>query len=486
MVFNSYLFWVFFALVLVLYRALGARGAAGHTAQNWLLLVASYTFYGAWDWRFLGLIWFSTLLDYTVGLRIHGAKSAAARRAWLGVSMTGNLGLLGFFKYYDFFARELGQLLGLFGIDAPLPLLGIVLPVGISFYTFQSLSYAIDVYRRDTEPCRDPLAFSVYVCFFPQLVAGPIERFTALIPQIKATRNTTRADFQEGLYHVLIGLFKKVVIADNLAPVANQAFGTPASELTGPLALVGVYAFALQVYGDFSGYSSIAQGVAKWLGFDLMFNFRMPYFATSPSDFWRRWHISLSQWLRDYLYFPLGGNRGGAALTYRNLLLTMTIGGVWHGAAMTYVVWGVLHGLILCLYRPLERWIPGAVSGRPLTRLVATLVMFHLVCLSWLFFRAETLTHAVTMAHGIATDAAGWSSLAGDSTAAQLVRSGLGLMAFFALPLLLYEAWVERRGEMLAVLRVAWPWRAALYAYFVLMMLYFAPPLPSVFIYFQF
>ena len=296
MLFSSYIFWVFFAVVYLLYRVLPHRG------QNRMLLVASYFFYGCWDWRFLFLLFGTTVVDYFVGLGIGRADMPRRRKGILLISLCANLGLLGVFKYYGFFAHEMMGLLARLGIPASLPMLRVVLPVGISFYTFQEMSYTIDVYRGQTRPVRNFLDFALYVSFFPQLVAGPIERSFHLIPQILTPRKVDEGAFAAGLYLVLTGLFRKVVIADNMASIANAVFGTDPAKLTGVECLIGIYAFALQIYGDFSGYSAIAQGIARWMGFELMTNFRMPYLSTSPSDFWRRWHISLSSWLRDYLY----------------------------------------------------------------------------------------------------------------------------------------------------------------------------------------
>ncbi|MBT8405679.1 MAG: MBOAT family protein, partial [Gemmatimonadetes bacterium] len=319
MLFNSYLFWAFFAVVLLLYRGLKHRG------QNRMLLVASYVFYGSWDWRFLSLIVFSTLVDYWVGLALADPSATDRRRRRLvTVSLVSNLGLLAVFKYLGFFVDSAAALLEGLGLQANLPSLHIILPVGISFYTFQTLSYTIVIYRRKLEPTRDLLDFGLYVAFFPQLVAGPIERASHLLPQVLRPRRTTERQFREGLYCILYGLFKKVVIADNMALVVNHIFSQPPSTLNGLDTLVGVYAFAFQIYGDFHGYSLIAQGVARWLGFDIMDNFRQPYFAWSPQEFWRRWHISLSTWLRDYLYIPLGGSRTGGRT--RNVLITMLLG----------------------------------------------------------------------------------------------------------------------------------------------------------------
>ena len=480
MLFNSYLFWAFLAIVLVVYRLLPHRG------QNVWLLLASYVFYGLWDWRFLTLIWLSTAVDFIVAQKVVSSQEIAERRWWLWLSMSTNLGLLGVFKYYDFFVTELAALAELAGFTVPIQLINVALPVGISFYTFQTMSYTIDVYRDHVKPTRDLLDFALYVCYFPQLVAGPIERFERLMPQIANKRRVTSADFQEGLYHILIGLMKKIVIADNMAPIVNAVFNAPASEVTGPQCMIAVYAFAFQIYGDFSGYSSIAQGVSKWMGIDLMFNFRMPYFSITPSDFWRRWHISLSQWLRDYLYIPLGGNRGSRLFTYKNLMLTMILGGLWHGAALTFIAWGLFHGLILCLYRPIEQTLQILIARSLFVRIVATFVMFHLVCFSWLLFRAESLTQAMAMMQLMTQDTSGWTGAVSSFSAAPLFWSSSALIGFYAGPLIVYELWVEQRGRMLGLLTTAWPIRAGVYAYFVLMMWFFPPPTASVFIYFQF
>jgi len=261
------------------------------------------------------------------------------RKLLLAVSMVANLGFLGFFKYFNFFVDQFAVLLAALGFEPHMPTLRIVLPVGISFYTFQTMSYVIDVYRGRLKPCGSLLDFAAFIAYFPQLVAGPIERAEHLLPQITGKRRYQAGDFEEGLYHVIIGLFKKVIIADNVAPIVNHVFALPANELSAGMVMLGVYAFAFQIYGDFSGYSSMAQGISKWLGITLSWNFKHPYFAKTPSDFWQRWHISLSSWLRDYLYIPLGGNRSGPRRTLINLMLTMLLGGLWHGAAWTFIIW---------------------------------------------------------------------------------------------------------------------------------------------------
>lgn len=470
MLFNSFSFWLFFLVVLLLYQRLPRRG------QNLLLLLASYFFYGCWDWRFLGLIALSTAIDYCAGLGIATSSQAFWRKTWLGVSITANLGILAFFKYYGFFSQELSHLLTQVGVPALLPTLEIILPVGISFYTFQTMSYTIDVYRGDCPPARDPLDFAVYVSFFPQLVAGPIERAATLLPQMQRGRTVSAVDFRDGLFLVLSGLFRKVVIADNMAPLVNAVFARQRVELNAWEVLLGTYAFAFQIYGDFSGYSAIARGVSRWLGFHLMTNFWNPYFAVSPSDFWRRWHISLSQWLRDYLYIPLGGNRQGTLFTYRNLLLTMLLGGLWHGANWTFIAWGALHGLLLCGYRWLgdgQRHSPGPVGWR---RLGAMLVMFHWVCLTWILFRAESLAQAGDMLSALAV----WGPIS------PLAQSMAGLLLFFCGPLLLLEWYCEERPDPFWLTRTHWSFRGAVYSYLMLMLIFFPPPVPAEFIYFQF
>jgi alginate O-acetyltransferase complex protein AlgI len=481
MLFNSFTFWGFFACVLVLYALLRHRG------QNLMLLIASNIFYGAWDWRFLTLIWLSTTVDFAAGIIINSSDSPARRRALLAISLCFNLGLLGFFKYYDFFAAQLEVLLQTIGISSSLPVLNVLLPVGISFYTFQSISYTIDVYRRQCEPTHSLINFALYVCFFPQLVAGPIERYSQLMPQIANPRRVTRDCWTEGLYHIMIGLFKKVVLADNMASIVQAIFATPLEDLSGFECLVGAYAFAMQVYGDFSGYSSIAQGVAKLMGFNLMYNFRMPYFAASPSDFWHRWHISLSLWLRDYLYIPLGGNRLGSARTYINLMATMALGGLWHGAAWTYIWWGIFHGALLCIYRPVEHRLRPQISSNSwnVPRLVLALLMFHLVCTGWILFRAVNLNQATGMLAKIVGDPS-WLQLTSYPDRFALAWTGLGQLLLFAGPLLLLEFWIERSGNMLALLHVHWIWRALVYSYFALMLLFFPPVVKHEFIYFQF
>ena len=396
MIFNSLQYAAFLPLVVLVHWRLRRRG------QLWLLLVASYVFYGWWDARFLALIAASTLLDFTIGLRIGATDDERRRRQLLATSLVANLGILAVFKYHGFFVDSAVDALATLGWDTSGPTLRILLPVGISFYTFQTISYSFDVYRRRIEPTRDLLAFAVFVAFFPQLVAGPIERARHLLPQFRDERRPPdRGALVSALALVGQGLVKKVVIADGLAPYVDDAFSR--SDTAGAAALtVGVVCFAFQIYGDFSGYTDIARGSARLLGVSLMENFRQPYLARSITEFWHDWHISLSTWLRDYLYVPLGGNRRGRWTTYRNLLVTMVLGGLWHGAAWTFVLWGAFHGLLLAGHRASGRRRAEA-SGVPGVReLPAVLGTFALVCVGWVLFRAVSLDQALEVLGGIA------------------------------------------------------------------------------------
>ncbi|MEM1230330.1 MAG: MBOAT family O-acyltransferase [Pseudomonadota bacterium] len=478
MLFNTFLFFAFLAVVVAVYHQLRSV-----RLQNSWLLLCSYVFYGAWDWRFLGLILLSTVIDYFISHGIHRAEAPTQRKRLVTLSIVTNLTLLGVFKYYGFFVTELNDLLSLIGLAPNIPLLNIVLPVGISFYTFQTLSYTIDIYRRQNEPCENFFDFALYVSFFPQLVAGPIERSTNLLPQIVGQRTSGAGDFREGLYYIASGLFKKVVIADNMAVLVNHVFATPVSELSAVEIIVGTYAFAFQIYGDFAGYSLIAKGVARWLGFDLMWNFNHPYFSLTPSEFWNRWHISLSSWLRDYLYIPLGGNRGGTVMTYRNLMATMVIGGLWHGAGWPFVLWGLYQGLLLVVFRvgegvdALARQCRRFVDAGPVFRWLAVFGFFQFVCYGWMLFRAESFDQIVQMTSVL---------FSSRYEVTDFAIFALQQILLLTLPLLLFEAWIERRQDRLALLKVSAPKLAAFYGYVVINLLLWVPPAKQVFIYFQF
>jgi alginate O-acetyltransferase complex protein AlgI len=396
MLFNSYDFALFFATLVPCYWLLYRLPRT----QNLLLLGASYYFYACWNPKFLGLLVGTTLIDYACALLVDRAIDERWRRGAVACSIVINLAMLGFFKYYNFFAESAYDALARIGCTIPHHYLEIALPIGISFYTFQSMSYVIDVYRRQIEPTRNLIRFALFVSFFPHLVAGPIMRPATLLPQVAARRRFNLRQFYEGSYLIFWGLVKKVVIADNLALVVNELFGRWHS-LDGGTALLAAYAFAFQIYGDFSGYTDIARGTAKCLGFELPLNFNLPYFATSPQDFWNRWHISLSHWLRDYLYVPLGGSRGGRIATYRNLMLTLVVAGLWHGAGWTFVIWGTYHGLLLVVHRAAKPWLGWVRPIHPFDRACWTalkiIVTFHLVCLGWLIFRADSLAQAAAM-----------------------------------------------------------------------------------------
>lgn len=363
--------------------------------QNLFLLIASYIFYGWWDWRFLSLIFASSIIDFTIGILLGKYQTDQSRKAIITVSIITNLGLLGFFKYFNFFIASFIDLLKTIGIQANETSLRIILPVGISFYTFQSLSYTIDVYRKKLEPTHDIVSFLSFVSFFPQLVAGPIERATNLLPQFHKKRNFTPQLASDGLRQMLWGFFKKIVIADNCAIYVNDIF-TNFTEYSGSTLLLGSILFAFQIYCDFSGYSDIAIGTARLFGFSLMRNFAFPYFSRDIAEFWRKWHISLTTWFRDYLYIPLGGSRVSNLKVIRNTFIVFLVSGFWHGANWTFIIWGLIHA---CYFMPLllfkrnrknlaliahNRIIPSIVE---VTQMLST---FLLVCLAWVFFRSET------------------------------------------------------------------------------------------------
>jgi len=394
MIFTEFRFLVFFAIVYAIYWTLYSN----RWRKAWIL-VCSYAFYGAWDWRFLSLIIGSTLVDYIVGLKIDQHRDEhKLKRRWLMVSLFVNLGALAFFKYANFFADSAVGLFSWMGLPANEVTLGIVLPVGISFYTFQTLSYSLDIYAGKLQPRKSLLDVATFVAFFPQLVAGPIVRATDFLPQLEGLRSFGQVNLRACLTLFLIGFFKKACISNNLAPIADQYFAAPET-YTALSSWIAVLSYTVQIYCDFSGYSDMAIACAGLLGYELCLNFDFPYFASSITDFWRRWHISLSTWLKDYLYIPLGGNRGSTWFTYRNLMLTMVLGGLWHGAAWTFVIWGFLHGGALIVHKEWShlsqrvsgftpRWVnTSALWGVPLT--------FYWVCITWIFFRADSFASAM-------------------------------------------------------------------------------------------
>ena len=467
--FTSFAFLLFVVPVWALYRLLPHRG------QNILLLVASYVFYASWDWRFGGLILLSTVVDYISGRLLGRDLDSRVRRLVLTASIVINLGFLAFFKYFGFFTETMHGFLADLGLPVAMGVLDILLPVGISFYTFQTMSYTIDVYRRRMPPVTGFIDFALYVSFFPQLVAGPIERAARFMPQILNPRQVTFDCLARGCTLLLYGYFLKVVVADNCAIVANQVFAQ-----TGPvsqaMAWLGTYAFAFQIFGDFAGYTCIARGIAACLGFDLSINFRAPYMATSPSDFWRRWHISLSQWFRDFLYQPLGGNRCGVRKTVRNLAITMLLVGLWHGAAWTFVVWGAYHGLLLSLYRIFDR---APIDERSAwKRCLMRLLFFHLVCLGWIVFRADSLPQALSITLSLFGG--------GPPTHATWVVQALIRIAPWIAVVTVIQALQYRSDKVLVMM--GWPLRVrvAVYLFFFYAIVIFGVNDAQSFIYFQF
>ncbi len=476
MLFNSFSFVLFLPAVLALYYLLP------HRAQNRILLAASLFFYACWDWRFLAPLLFSTVMDFFCASRmermIHEGKTQKDMRPYLQLSVITNLGLLGFFKYFNFFSENLHHLLETMGFHPDPVTLSVILPVGISFYTFQALSYTIDVYRGELHAISSFWDFLLAVLYFPHLVAGPIQRASSLLPQVIQPRHTTREQVLEGIHLMCWGFFKKVFIADHLSPLVDATFSKQSA--AGGEVWTACLAFAVQIYCDFSGYTDIARGVAKLMGFEFMLNFNLPYAARNPQEFWSRWHISLSSWLRDYLYISLGGNRGGAFATYRNLFLTMVIGGFWHGAAWNFILWGIYHGTLLIVHRawigPWEKtlegkpgWMRQAIAG------VQILVMFQFTLYGWLLFRASSLGQVMSFTAALATP---WQGFNTDTAT---------LVLFYSVPLVLVQV-IQVWSGRLFWLSASWipaELRTAIYA----AMLYaaiFAGGQPQSFIYFQF
>lgn len=540
MLFNSFEYFLFLPAVLLAYWSIRGRFAT----QNTLLLIASYFFYGWWDVRFLFLIALTTCIDFNAALLVESGKTSIAQRlrsslflvagailflcigadfsstipefVWAGISVTAavcllifvapvlvgrltadgrrraiivfsvvaNLSILGFFKYFNFFADSFSELYaGIFGSAPSFVMLNIVLPVGISFYTFQSLSYTIDVYRRDLKPTNSLIEYAAYLSFFPQLVAGPIERGKSLLPQFQRERVVDSHAIKEGLWLIVWGLYKKIVIADNVAIIVNAVFSPydagASGELPaggGLLSLIAIYAFAFQIYADFSAYSDIARGTAKLMGFDLMLNFRIPYVSANPSEFWQRWHISLSSWLRDYLYIPLGGNRGGKWKTYRNLWLTMLLGGLWHGASWTFVLWGFYQGLILVIYRLLGKEDAGSAESSPMVRVLNVIWFFQLTCLGWLIFRAQNLDSISLMLQSIFLD----------FRVSDVALKAAGALLFYIVPLILVQAVQLRSQNMYILSRFGWVTGLHIWFFVVMSMVAFHTGFQSEFIYFAF
>lgn len=403
MLFNSIDFAIFLPIVFMLYWFVTNKNLK---LQNLLIVISSYIFYGWWDWRFLSLILFSTILDYSIGISLSKQVNQNKRKMLLWISILMNLGFLGFFKYYNFFLANFMTAFSFFGTEINANSLNIILPVGISFYTFQTLSYTIDVYKRQLETTKDFIAFSAFVSFFPQLVAGPIERATNLLPQFYTKRYFDYSKTVDGMRQILWGLFKKIVIADNCAQYANIIFNN-SSEYSGSTLVLGAIFFTFQIYGDFSGYSDIAIGTSRLFGFNLKQNFAFPYFSRDIAEFWRRWHISLSSWFRDYLYIPLGGSRGKTRNKIRNVFIIFLVSGFWHGANWTFIIWGALNALYflpIFITNNNRNNLNIVSQGQYLPNLKEFLLMsltFILTVFAWIFFRAENIGHAISYINNI-------------------------------------------------------------------------------------
>ncbi len=472
MLFFEWKFYKFFIIFFTVYFFLPRR------VKNFFLLGASYWFYGSWNWKFLGLLLISTAVDYQVGKWLDSQESLKKRKQLLVLSIATNLGILGVFKYYDFFISNVVAGLTGMGLQPDLPLLELILPPGISFYTFQTLSYTIDVYRRKIPHEKNLIDFAAYVSFFPQLIAGPIERAENLLEQFKKDREITLVGCTLGVRLFVWGLFKKLFVADNLARLADPIFKDPGN--ADPVALLfGVYAFAFQIYCDFSGYTDMARGLGKMLGFDLSINFNLPHFATSVRNFWQRWHITLSTWLRDYIYIPLGGSREGLNKTVVNLMVTMALCGLWHGAAWNYIFWGLYNGILMGLERALEETaLTRTWRKMPVPfRMLAT---FHLIGIGWLIFRCPDMaTLELYSAHLF--DLGSWS-LAG------LEKNTHVVLKFFVFvgPLLFIQLLQYKNNEH--TVDFHWPaWlKGLVYAVLVLLLVYMSPMDGKQFIYFQF
>ncbi|NNC85004.1 MAG: MBOAT family protein [Bacteroidia bacterium] len=481
MLFNSIDFAIFLPIVFALYWFVVNKNLK---LQNALIVASSYLFYSFWDWRFLALIIISTLVDYIVGLRLGKEENNTNRKLLLWTSIIVNLGFLGFFKYYNFFLENFITAFTFFGSEISANSLNIILPVGISFYTFQTLSYTIDIYKRKLQPTKDIVAFAAFVSFFPQLVAGPIERATNLIPQFCAKREFNYSKSIDGLRQILWGLFKKVVIADNCAEYANAIFNNSADH-SGSTLVLGALFFTFQIYGDFSGYSDIAIGTARLFGINLMRNFSFPYFSRDIAEFWRRWHISLSTWFRDYLYIPLGGSRGNAWNKIRNIFIIFLVSGFWHGANWTFIIWGALNALYflpLMLTKRNRKNINIVAQGKllPSIREVSLMLLtFGLTVFAWIFFRAENIGHAFQYISGIFNNAESYIMLG--------VYWQYKRMIFLIVLFLIVE-WIGREHEY-ALEKIGLTWnkipRYSMYYVIIAAIIWFGGK-EQEFIYFQF
>lgn len=477
MLFNSFEFAIFFLLTFGLYWSLP------HRAQNIMLLVASYVFYASWDWRFTSLILFCTIVSYLTAGEIFKTEDKARRKFWLIVSIIANLGVLIFFKYFNFFLDNIYALLHTLGLKTSHRALSIILPMGISFFTFQAMSYTIDIYRRGLKPMGTFFDFALFKAFFPLLMAGPIERATNLLPQILKARAWSPKMFEQGAYLILLGLFQKIFVADNLASLVNPVFANP-SAFSGSQVLAAMYAFTLQIFCDFAGYSNMARGLGMTLGFNLVINFNLPFLATNVQDFWNRWHMSLSTWIRDYLYFPLmGGLRkiNGNWRVYSALLISMTLMGLWHGASWNFVIFGAYYGLLLIAYIVIRTHfsrliLPKSTWGQILWFWSRVFIMFNLTALGMTLFRATSLSHAGSVLARLFDFQA---------AAGPLEFAWLKFLAF-GLPVMLLQYGEFKAKDIFFVLKTPWQARIAVFAFMTYLMLGFGVMTAVEFIYFQF
>ena len=484
MLFNSINFAIFLPIVFALYWIIGKKNLK---FQNLLLLIASYYFYACWDYRFLFLLIFSTGLDYFTGIKIYESKNIKSRKLWLWLSVGINLGFLGVFKYYNFFASSFATALSLVGIKAGMGTLNIILPIGISFYTFHGLSYVIDLYNNKLKPEKNYIDYALFVSFFPLLIAGPIERATHLLPQIKKEREFNYLNAVDGLRQILWGLFKKIVIADNCAQFANTIFNN-AHSYSGSTLVLGAIFFSFQIYCDFSGYSDIALGTARLFGIDLLRNFAFPYFSRDIAEFWRRWHISLSSWFKDYLYIPLGGSKGGMWMKIRNTFIIFLVSGLWHGANWTFVVWGLLNAIYILPSIILNKNrvnIEIVAKGKLLPTLkefASIFLTFSLTVFAWIFFRAENIQHALQYVSKIFTKSI--------FSIPYFPGIGLTIPTFICLFIFLVIEWIGREQQYaLQIFSLNWyrPIRWSFYSFLMITIFYFFSTITNQqFIYFQF
>lgn len=487
MLFNSIDFAIFLPIVFLLYWFVTKGNLK---LQNTLLLLSSYFFYACWDWRFLFLLIFSTLLDYFTGIKMSDAKSASSKKFWFWLSVSVNLGFLGVFKYYNFFAESFAGALENLGLQMNPWTLNLILPVGISFYTFHGLSYVIDIYKDRIKAEKNFIDYAVFVSFFPLLVAGPIERATHLLPQIQKSRTFDYAKAVDGLKQILWGLFKKIVIADNCAEFANLIFNH-SDDYSGSTLLLGALFFSIQIYGDFSGYSDIAIGTAKLFGIELLRNFAFPYFSRDIAEFWRRWHISLSSWFRDYLYIPLGGSKGGTWMKIRNTFIIFIVSGFWHGANWTFVVWGALNAvyfLPLLLHNKNRNHLDVVAAGKLVPNakeFFSMLLTFLMTVFAWIFFRAENIQHAMSYISDLLSGLASKSSYV---ETMNLLRWQIGYGIPFVIVLFFSLEWLGRENQYaISQLGNTWkrPMRHALYYALIFAIFWFGGK-EQQFIYFQF